>query len=88
MGKKEHPPSCEHDVAMEWWTAQDVSKVAYTECLLEQIGYARDTELRGLGMSNLENVTTVRGRIEVIKRQRGGNSDRPRHWLVDGERVQ
>ena len=53
----------------------------------DSIGYARDTELRGPGMSNLTILATVSGRIEAIMKQRGEGHDRSCNWMADEQRV-
>jgi hypothetical protein len=51
------------------------------------IGYARDTELRGPGMSNLTILAMVSGKIEAIMKQRGEGHDRTCNWMSDERRA-
>ena len=54
---------------------------------ISSIGYARDTELRGPGMSNLTILATASGRIEAIMKQRGEGHDRACNSMGDERRV-
>ena len=61
--------------------------MSWKEGWFASIGYARDTELRGPGMSNLTILAMGSGRIEAIMKQMGEGHDRTCNSMLDEQRV-